>query len=49
MRDPSIIKGRDEKFHLVWTVSWNDRGIGYASSSDLINLKRTTIYFLNDA
>ncbi len=22
---------------MVWTVSWNDKGIGYASSSDLIN------------
>ena len=37
MRDPCIIKGLDGKFHMVWTVSWNDRGIGYANSSDLIN------------
>ena len=22
MRDPCIIKGPDEKFHMVWTVSW---------------------------
>jgi len=29
--------GADNKFHMVWTVSWNDRGIGYASSPDLIN------------
>ncbi|WP_423129181.1 glycoside hydrolase family 43 protein [Gaoshiqia sp. Z1-71] len=37
MRDPCIIQGPDKKFHLVWTVSWNDHGIGYASSDDLIN------------
>jgi Glycosyl hydrolases family 43 len=37
MRDPCIIRGADGKFHMVWTVSWNDRGIGYASSSDLVN------------
>ena len=35
MRDPCIIKGGDGKYHMVWTVSWNDKGIGYASSSDL--------------
>ncbi len=37
MRDPCIIKGPDEKFHMVWTVSWNEKGIGYANSVDLIN------------
>lgn len=37
MRDPCIIRGGDGKFHMVWTVSWNDRGIGYASSADLIH------------
>ncbi|MCW3107666.1 MAG: beta-galactosidase [Segetibacter sp.] len=37
MRDPCIIRGGDGKFHMVWTVSWNDKGIGYASSEDLIN------------
>ena len=37
MRDPNIIRGGDEKFHMVWTVSWNEKGIGYASSEDLIN------------
>ncbi|MDA0194578.1 MAG: glycoside hydrolase family 43 protein [Bacteroidetes bacterium] len=37
MRDPCIIKGGDGKFHMVWTVSWNERGIGYANSKDLIN------------
>ena len=37
MRDPCIIHGPDDKFHMVWTVSWNERGIGYAWSEDLIN------------
>ncbi len=37
MRDPCIIRGADNKFHMVWTVSWNDKGIGYASSSDLVH------------
>lgn len=37
MRDPCIIRGGDGKFHMVWTVSWNEPGIGYAYSDDLIN------------
>jgi hypothetical protein len=36
MRDPCIIKGPDEKFHMVWTISWKEKGIGYANSEDLI-------------
>ncbi len=36
MRDPCVIKGFDGKFHMVWTVSWTDKGIGYASSDDLV-------------
>jgi hypothetical protein len=36
MRDPCIIRGGDGLFHMVWTVSWNERGIGYASSKDLL-------------
>lgn len=37
MRDPCIIRGADGLFHMVWTVSWKDKGIGYASSKDLIH------------
>ncbi|BAV08863.1 Glycosyl hydrolases family 43 [Filimonas lacunae] len=37
MRDPCIIRGGDGKFHMVWTVSWKDKGIGYASSEDLVH------------
>jgi hypothetical protein len=37
MRDPFVIRGGDGKFHMVWTVSWNERGIGYAWSDDLLH------------
>lgn len=37
MRDPCIIRGGDGNYHMVWTVSWHERGIGYASSPDLIH------------
>lgn len=37
MRDPCIIRGADGLFHMVWTVSWGERSIGYASSKDLIH------------
>lgn len=37
MRDPCVIIGPDKLFHMVWTVSWKEKGIGYASSPDLIN------------
>lgn len=37
MRDPCILRGPDGKFRMVWTVSWNEKGIGYAWSEDLIN------------
>ena len=38
MRDPSIVRGPDGTYHLVWTSSWRgDRGFGYSSSRDLIH------------
>ena len=37
MRDPCIVYGPDSLFHMVWTVSWNEKGIGYAFSKDLIH------------
>ncbi|HDY65321.1 MAG TPA: hypothetical protein ENH84_03690, partial [Phycisphaerae bacterium] len=37
MRDPCVIKGPDGLFHMVWTVSWKEKGIGYANSRDLIH------------
>jgi len=37
MRDPCIIRTKDGTFHMVWTAGWTERGIGYASSRDLIN------------
>ncbi|WP_353718473.1 glycoside hydrolase family 43 protein [Dyadobacter sp. 676] len=38
MRDPSIARGKDGTFHLVWTTNWKgDKGFGYASSRDLMH------------
>ncbi len=37
MRDPCIVRGDNGAFHMVWTVSWTEKGIGYASSPDLIH------------
>lgn len=42
MRDPSIVYGPDGVFHMVWTVAWNDRGIGVAHSRDLITWSQQT-------
>ena len=36
MRDPSIVRGPDGRFHLVWTTGWWDKGIGIAHSTDLV-------------
>jgi len=36
MRDPCVIRTDDGTFHMVWTSGWTERGIGYASSKDLI-------------
>jgi hypothetical protein len=38
MRDPSIARGSDGTYHLVWTSGWKgDKGFGYASSKDLVH------------
>ncbi len=37
LRDPSICRGPDGTFHLVWTTGWEDSGFGYSSSKDLTN------------
>jgi beta-xylosidase len=36
MRDPHILHGPDRQYHMVWTSGWHDKGIGYASSSNLL-------------
>lgn len=37
LRDPSIVRGPDGVFHLVWTTEWKgDQGFGHASSTDLV-------------
>lgn len=35
-RDPSIVRGPDGTYHMVWTAGWNEQGFGYARSKDLI-------------
>jgi sucrose-6-phosphate hydrolase SacC (GH32 family) len=37
MRDPCILRGQDGLFHMVWTAGWTEKGIGYASSKDLVH------------
>ena len=38
MRDPSIVKGKNDVYHMVWTTDWKGGdGFGYASSKDLIH------------
>lgn len=38
MRDPSIAKGPDETYHLVFTSAWKgNKSFGYAESKDLIH------------
>jgi beta-xylosidase len=37
IRDPCVALGPDGLFHVVWTCGWWDRGIGYASSRDLVH------------
>lgn len=38
LRDPSLLRGPDAVFQLVWTTGWHtDQGFGYASSKDLVH------------
>lgn len=38
MRDPSITRGPDGTWHLVWTSAWKgNNGFGYSSSKDLVH------------
>ncbi len=37
MRDPSLARGPDGTYHLVWTVAENDRIFGHATSVDLVH------------
>lgn len=37
MRDPSITRGPDGTFHMVWTTSWRGKTIGYANTKDLVH------------
>ncbi|MCH7408080.1 glycoside hydrolase family 43 protein [Belliella sp. DSM 111904] len=38
MRDPSVTKGPDGTYHMVWTTDWKGgNGFGYARTKDFIN------------
>ena len=38
MRDPSVVRGPDGTYHMVWTSAWQgDFGFGYASSKNMVN------------
>lgn len=38
MRDPSLVRGPDGWFHLVWTTAWRgDNGFGHSKSRDLVH------------
>mgnify|MGYP002631786259 CR=1 FL=1 len=37
MRDPSVVRGPDGVYHMVWTSGWNENNIGYAWSRDMMN------------
>lgn len=37
MRDPCVAQGPDGTYFMVWTDSWTDRTIGFASSRDLLH------------
>ena len=41
-RDPSIVRGPDGTYHMVWTAGWNEHGFGYAESKDLITWTNET-------
>ncbi|MEO8563055.1 MAG: GDSL-type esterase/lipase family protein [bacterium] len=41
-RDPSIVRGPDGTYHMVWTAGWNEHGFGYAHSKDLITWEGET-------
>ena len=41
-RDPSVVRGPDGTYHMVWTAGWTERGFGYARSKDLITWTNET-------
>jgi sucrose-6-phosphate hydrolase SacC (GH32 family) len=46
-RDPSICRGPDGLYHMVWTTSWKDKGFGAASSSNLLDWSEQTYIEVN--
>lgn len=46
-RDPSICRGPDGQYHMVWTTSWSDKGFGVAHSKDLLNWSQQQVVPVN--
>jgi len=36
-RDPSVCRGPNGAYHMVWTTSWKDKGFGVAHSTNLLD------------
>ena len=44
MRDPSIWKGPDNVYHMVWTIAWKgDSGFGYAWGANSLSKESATL------
>lgn len=48
MRDPSIVRGADGVFHMVWTTGWWEKSFGYAASKDLIHWSEQRLIPVNE-
>ena len=47
-RDPSVCRGPDGEYHMVWTSSWADKGFGLAHSKDLLAWSEQTYVPVNE-
>jgi hypothetical protein len=48
MRDPSLIEPERGEFHLIWATGESDKGLGYASSKDLIKWSEQRLIPISD-
>jgi hypothetical protein len=47
-RDPSVCRGPDGAYHMVWTTSWKDNGFGVAHSTNLLDWSGQQFVPVND-
>ena len=47
-RDPSLCRGPDGVYHMVWTSSWKDRGFGIAHSTNLLDWSEQRFVAVNE-